>query len=128
MKLSLKFDFTDFYTRILMADFINQQIINALNQKFGDVGQVDDLAFSKENVSITLSLAGEPQPLTLEVNGLSWNTSDGKMHLYFDALICREKIWIQEIFKLIAEKTGRVISFPDSLKLMPLKMLLQKKR
>lgn len=111
-----------------MADFINQQIINALNQKFGDIGQVDDLSFSKGDVSITLSLAGEPQPITLEVNGLSWNTSDGKMNLYFENLICREKIWIQEIFKLIAEKTGRVVSFPDSLKLMPLKMLLQKKR
>lgn len=111
-----------------MADFINQQIINALNQKFGAVGQVADLAFSKENVSVTLDLAGEPAPITLEVNGLCWNTSDGKMNLYFNELVCRDKIWIQEIFKLIAEKTGRVISFPDSLKLMPLKMLLQKKR
>lgn len=111
-----------------MADFINQQIINALNQKFGEIGHVDDLAFSKESVSLTLSLAGEENPITLEVNGLCWNTSDGKMNLYFDTLICREKAWIREIFKLIAEKTGRVVSFPDSLKLMPLKMLLQKKR
>lgn len=111
-----------------MADFINQQIISALNQKFGNIGQVEDLAFSKENVSITLVLAGEPAPITLEVQGLEWNTSAGKMNLYFSELICHDKLWIQEIFRLIAEKTGRVISFPDSLKLMPLKMLLKKRK
>lgn len=111
-----------------MADFINQQIINALNQKFGNIGSVDDLVFSKENIAITLSLNGEDAPITLEVDGLAWNTSDGKMNLFFENLVCRDKPWIQEIFKLIAEKTGRVVSFPDSLKLMPLKMFLQKKR
>lgn len=111
-----------------MANFISQQIISALNQKFGAVGQVDDLSLSKESVSITLSLAGEDKPLTLEVRGLSWSVSDGKMNLFFSELVCRDKLWVQEVFKLIAEKTGRVVSFPDSLKLMPLKMLLQKKR
>ena len=50
------------------------------------------------------------------------------MNLYFTELRCREKQWVQEIFSILAEKTGRVVSFPDSLKLMPLKMLLQKKR
>ena len=111
-----------------MSDFINRQIINALNQKFGDIGQVDDLSFSRDAVSVTLSLAGEPAPVTLEAAGLAWNVSDGKMNLHFSELRCPEKRWVQEIFKLVAEKTGRVISFPDSLKLMPLKMLLQKKR
>ncbi|MGN0861039.1 MAG: hypothetical protein ACI4P3_04000 [Candidatus Spyradosoma sp.] len=111
-----------------MSDFINRQIINALNQKFGDIGQVDDLSFSRDSVSVTLSLAGEPSPVTLEAAGLAWNVSDGKMNLYFSELRCPEKRWVQEIFKVVAEKTGRVVSFPDSLKLMPLKMLLQKKR
>lgn len=111
-----------------MANFISQQIINALNQKFGNVGQVDDLELGKSDVSITLSLAGEERPVTLEVHGLSWDVSDGKMNLYFDELACRDKLWVQEIFRLIAEKTGRVVSVPDSLKMMPLKMLLQKRR
>lgn len=111
-----------------MANFISQQIINALNQKFGNVGQVDDLEIGKSDVSITLSLAGEERPITLEVHGLSWDVSDGKMNLYFEELTCRDKLWVQEIFRLIAEKTGRVVSVPDSLKMMPLKMLLQKRR
>lgn len=110
-----------------MANFISQQIINALNQKFGSVGQITDLSFSKENVSVTLTLAGEERPITLEANGLSWNVSDGKMNLWFSELICRDKLWIQEILKIVVEKTGSVVSFPDSLKLMPLKMLLKKK-
>ena len=111
-----------------MANFINQQIISALNQKFGEVGQVDDLSFSSDSVSVTLNLAGEPAPVTLEAHGLAWNVSDGKMHVHFSELRCPEKRWVQETFKIVAEKTGREISFPDSIKLMPLKMLLQKKR
>lgn len=111
-----------------MTDFISQQIINALNQKFGAVGRVENLSLDKERVSVTLALAGEEKPLTLEASGLSWNVSDGKMHLHFSELVCRDKLWVQEIFNLVAEKTGRVVSFPDGLKLMPLKMLLKKRR
>jgi len=111
-----------------MANFITDQIVNALNQKFGNIGQVANLDFSKDSVAITLNLAGEESPITLEAHGLSYSVSDGKMNLFFTDLVCREKRWVQEIFKIVAEKTGRVISFPDSLKLMPLKMLLPKKR
>lgn len=111
-----------------MSNFITAQIVNALNQKFGAIGQVSDLSFSRDGISVTLDLSGEERPITLEAEGLSWDTSGGKMNLYFTELRCREKQWVQEIFSILAEKTGRVVSFPDSLKLMPLKMLLQKKR
>lgn len=111
-----------------MGNFITDQIVNVLNQKFGKIGQVADLNLSKDAVKITLDLVGETHPVTLEAHGLSWSVSDGKMNLFFTELVCQEKLWVQEIFKIVAEKTGRVISFPDSLKLMPLKMLLPKKR
>lgn len=108
-------------------DFVSQQIVNVLNQKFGSVGQVTELSLGRTAVSITLNLAGEEKPVTLEVRGLEWSVSDGKMNLFFDELICADKIWLQEIFKIVAEKTGRVVSIPDSMKMMPLKMLLKKK-
>jgi len=111
-----------------MGNFITDQIVNALNQKFGNIGQVADLDLSKDSVAITLNLAGEENQITLEAHGLSYSVTDGKMNLFFTDLVCREKQWVQEIFKIVAEKTGRVISFPDSIKLMPLKMLLPKKR
>lgn len=106
---------------------INEQVTTFLNQRFGEVGQVTDFNFSKGNLSISLALKGEPEIVTLEIAELSYNTSDGKMHLHFNDLRA-SKPWVQEIFKMICEKTGRVISFPDNLKLMPLKMLLPKKR
>ncbi len=111
-----------------MTNFISQQIINALNQKFGNVGSVEALDISKQTISLTLNLNGENAPITLEVRGLEWSVADGKMNLFFDELLCPDKRWVQEIFSLIAEKTGRVFSFPDSLKMMPLKMLLQKRQ
>lgn len=110
-----------------MANFITNQIISALNQKIGAIGQISDLDFSRNSVSITLDLAGEENPVRLEAHGLCYDVSGGKMNLYFDKLICRDKIWVQEIFKMLAEKTGRVISFPDNAKLLPLKMLLKKR-
>lgn len=110
-----------------MSDFINQQIISFLNQRFGKIGEVSDVQFSGGNVSITIALAGEPEIVTLEVHNLSWNTAGGKMNLYYEELNAT-KLWIQEVFCVISEKTGKTISFPDSLKLMPLKMMLPKKR
>ena len=110
-----------------MSDFINNQILSAINQRFGNIGTATALSFSGGNVSLTLELNGEAEPITLEVRELAWNTSDGKMNLHFSDLLAT-KPWVQEIFRLVAEKTNRVISFPDSLKLMPLKMMLPKKR
>ncbi len=106
---------------------INQQVTDFLNQRFGEVGQVTDFNFSRGNVTISLALKGEPEIVTLEISELCYNTSDGKMNLYYTDLRAT-KPWVQEIFKMISEKTGRMISFPDNLKLMPLKMLLPKKR
>lgn len=108
-------------------DFVSQQIISVLNQKFGTVGRVDDISLGRTAISVTLSLVGEEKPVTLEVHGLEWSTSDGKMNLFFDELVCTDKIWVQEIFRIVGEKTGHVFSFPDSMKTMPLKMLLKKR-
>lgn len=106
---------------------INQQVKDFLNQRFGEVGQVTDFNFSKGNLTISLALKGEPEDITLEIEALCYDTSDGKMNLYYSDLRAT-KPWVQEIFKMVSEKTNRTVSFPDNLKLMPLKMLLPKKR
>ena len=36
-----------------MSNFITDQIVNALNQKFGAIGQVSDLSFSRDGISVT---------------------------------------------------------------------------
>ena len=102
---------------------INQQVVTFLNQRFGEVGEVTAFEFSRGNVSISLALKGEPEVVTLEVADLCYSVSDGKMNLHYSELRAT-KPWVQEIFRMVSEKTGRTISFPDSMKLMPLKMLL----
>lgn len=106
---------------------INQQVKDFLNQRFGEVGQVTDFNFSGGNLTISLDLKGEPEIVTLEITDLCYNTSDEKMNLFYSDLRA-SKPWVQEIFKMVSEKTNRTVSFPDNLKLMPLKMLLPKKR
>lgn len=106
---------------------INKQVLDFLNQRFGEVGQVTDFNFSQGNLSISLLLKGETEIVTIEVTDICYNTSDGKMNLYYSDLRAT-KPWLQEIFKMVNGKTGRTVSFPDHLKLMPLKMLLPKKR
>ncbi len=104
----------------------NKQIIDFLNQRFGEIGQVSDFDFSNGNLKISLALKGEPEIITLCANDICYTVSDGKMNLHYSSL-SSTKEWVNEIFKVVSEKTGNSFSFPDSMRLMPLKMMIPKK-
>ncbi len=105
----------------------NKQITDFLNQHLGEIGQVTDFDFSGGNVTISIALKGEKEIVTLRATELCYDVSDGKMNLYYSSLTATKE-WLNEIFKMISAKTGNTFSFPDSLRLMPLKMLIPKKR
>ncbi len=106
---------------------INKQITDFLNQRFGEIGQVTDFDFSGGSLRISLALKGEAEIVTIQIQGLCYTTADGKMNLFYEKMES-SKPWLNEIFKIVREKNGDSFSFPDNMKLMPLKMLLPKKR
>lgn len=108
---------------------IGKQIMPLVNGAIGEkVGNMTDFAFSGGNLTLTIELKGEEgAPVSLKINGIAYRVEDGKMNIYFDKAEA-SRPWLQGILELVGEKTGNKFSIPDSMRLMPLKMLLPKKK
>ncbi|MDR2980981.1 MAG: hypothetical protein LBV12_01895 [Puniceicoccales bacterium] len=108
-----------------MGNFISDQLAKFLNQRMEGVGTVDDLDLGSDSISATISLIGETESVKLDVNGIRWSTSDGKLHLHFHTARA-SRPWLQAILNIASEKTGKRISIPDKLSLTPVKMMFPK--
>ncbi|MCR5184342.1 MAG: hypothetical protein K6B46_06570 [Opitutales bacterium] len=108
---------------------IGKQLMPAINNMIGDkVGNVTRFDFSGGNLALTIELKGEEKlPLELTISNIAYRVEDGKMNIYFET-VTASRPWLSGIFEMVAEKTGKKFSIPDSMRLMPLKMLLPKKK
>lgn len=108
-----------------MGNFINDQITKFLNQKMQGVGQIDNLQIEDNAIKVTIALNGEPEPVQLEILGISWSTSSGTLHIYFESARA-SKVWLQALLNIAAEKTGKRLSIPDKFSLAPIKMMFRR--
>lgn len=108
---------------------IGKQIMPAVNNMIGEkVGNLTKFSFSGGNLILTLELKGEEDvPVELSINNIAYRVEGGNMNIYFESASA-SRPWLQGVFELIGEKTGNKFSIPDSMRLMPLKMLLPKKK
>lgn len=110
-----------------MGNFISDQLTKYLNQRLDRIGSVDSLEIATGSLKATLNLRGEEVPIRLEFSGIYWNSEDGKFNLHYDRA-CASREWIQAVFDYVGEKSGKVLTIPDTISLMPLKMLFEKSK
>ena len=109
-------------------DTVFEQAKKFLNDKFGNVGTVNELKLSGGNAFARVLLRGESTSTDIEVSGLSYQVRDGRFILYFERIRCAQKEWIQALFDILVEKTGGKVEFEDNLKLLPLRAILPSKK
>jgi hypothetical protein len=108
-----------------MGNFINDQLSKFLNQRLAGVGSVDSLDLGHDSLSAKISLLGEAAPIELRLSGIRWSVEDKHFHIHYGEAFA-SKEWMQGLLNLLSEKTGRRISLPNKLSLMPLKMMFPK--
>jgi hypothetical protein len=98
-------------------------LAKALGDRLGDAGRVTDLSLARGAVRMTLELRGQPEPVGLFAEGLSW-TSDG------DHLVVRWETagssleWVDLLIREAGRRCDRRVRLADSLRLAPIKLLL----
>jgi hypothetical protein len=108
-----------------MSSFIGEQLTKYINKHIEGVGSVQSLEVGRDIITASVNLSGESEPLQLELGGIRWSTSEGTFHLHFHTALA-SKPWIQGVLNIVAQKTGKRISFPDRFSLAPVKMMFPK--
>jgi hypothetical protein len=101
------------------------EVAKLLNARLGDVGQVTDLSLGRGSFRLTLDLAGQGAPVTLHAEGLRWNTEGDQLVIRWDRA-GSDLRWADTLVRALGERSGHRVSLPDSLRLMPVKLLLPK--
>lgn len=110
-----------------MGNFISDQILKFLNPRIVGIGIIETFELGDASAVATVRLHGEMDTVRVELTGISWSVEAGKFRIHY-ATATASKLWIQGILDLLAEKNGKVLSFPDKLSLMPVKMLFPKQK
>lgn len=99
------------------------EIARQLGARLGEAGKVTAVSLGRGSVRLTLELAGQVAPVELRADGLRWQTEDDRMVIRWDAA-GSSLPWVDALIRSFSERAGREIRLPDSLRLMPLKLLL----
>jgi len=101
------------------------EVAKLLNARLGDFGKVTDLSLGRGSFRLSVDLAGQGAPVTLFAEGLRWNTAGDKMFIRWDRA-GSDLAWVDALVRTLGERSGHQVSLPDSLRLMPIKLLLPK--
>jgi len=94
-----------------------------LSERLGDAGSVRSLALGKGSVRLELDLAGQPGPVEISAEGLSWEP-DGEAVVVRWASVGSSLAWLDRLAAAASARAGNRLRVPDSLRLLPLKLLL----
>ncbi len=101
------------------------EVAKLLNARLGDVGKVTDVSLGRGSFRLTLDLAGQGTPVTLFADGLRWSTESDHLVIRWDCA-GSDLAWADALVRTLGERSGHKVSLPDSLRLMPIKLLLPK--
>ena len=99
------------------------EIAKLLSARLGEAGKVSAVALGRGSLRLTLDLAGQGAPVDLHAEGIRWSTEG-------DQLIVRwEKAgsslpWVDALIRALAARANHELRLADSLRLMPLKLIL----
>jgi hypothetical protein len=102
---------------VVIADFITR--------KLGGAGNVTQCELGQEDFEITLQLEGQPDPVTLNVKGITWSVQETTFILHCQTVHCSLP-WLETLIQNWLRDHQQQVRWPDHIKFIPLKLKLRK--
>lgn len=102
---------------------LEAEIAKFVSQRFADVGAVTALEFAGADVAATLTLQGQPEPVTFRVTGLNWASDGTTFTLRYREASCSLP-WMHAALRHWSQRTQSTITLKEDLRLLPLKFKL----
>lgn len=99
------------------------ELARLLTARLGEAGRVTGLSLGRGSVRLTLELAGQGAPVELHADGLRWTTEEGQLVVRWDKA-GSSLAWADALLRALAARANHELRLPDSLRLMPLKLIL----
>jgi hypothetical protein len=97
-----------------------------LGDRLGDIGAVREVALGKDSVRLVLDLAGQPGPVELSAEGLAWEPDGDAVALHWTRA-GSSLPWLDRLAAALSARAGNRLRIPDSIRLVPLKLLLPRR-
>jgi len=102
---------------------LEAEIAKFVAQRFTDVGEITLLELVGANVSATLRLQGQAEPVSFRVTGLNWSSDGTTFTLRFREATCSLP-WLHAVLRHWCQRTQSTVTLKDDLRLLPLKFKL----
>ena len=102
---------------------LEAEIAKFVSQRFADVGEITALELAGADVSATLTLQGQPEPVSFRVTGLHWASDGTTFTLRYHEASCSLP-WLHAVLRHWSQRTQSTITLKEDLRLLPLKFKL----
>jgi hypothetical protein len=102
---------------------LEAEIAKFASQRFADVGEITALELAGADVSATLTLHGQAEPVSFRVTGLNWSSDGTTFTLRFREATCSLP-WLHAVLRHWCLRTRSTVTLKEDLRLLPLKFKL----
>jgi hypothetical protein len=102
---------------------LEAEIAKFVSQRFADVGEITLLELAGADVSATLTLQGQAEPVSFRVTGLNWSSDGTTFTLRFREASCSLP-WLHAVLLHWSQRTQSTVTLKEDLRLLPLKFKL----
>jgi hypothetical protein len=102
---------------------LEAEIAKFVSQRFTDVGEITLLELAGADVSATLTLQGQAEPVSFRVTGLNWSSDGTTFTLRFREASCSLP-WLHAVLRHWCLRTQSTLTLKEDLRLLPLKFKL----
>jgi hypothetical protein len=102
---------------------LEAEIAKFVSQRFADVGEITALELAGADISATLMLQGQAEPVSFRVTGLNWSSDGTTFTLRFREATCSLP-WLQAVLRQWSLRTQSTVTLKEDLRLLPLKFKL----
>jgi hypothetical protein len=102
---------------------LEAEIAKFVSQRFADVGEITLLELVGADVSATLTLQGQAEPVSFRVTGLNWSSDGTTFTLRFREASCSLP-WLHAVLLHWCQRTESTVTLRENLRLLPLKFKL----
>jgi hypothetical protein len=102
---------------------LEAEIAKFVSQRFPDVGEITMLELAGADVTATLTLQGQAEPVTFRVSGLNWASDGTTFTLRYREATCSLP-WLHAVLRHWSLRTQATVTLKEDLRLLPLKFKL----
>jgi len=102
---------------------LEAEIAKFASQRFAEVGEITALELAGADVSATLTLHGQAEPVSFRVTGLNWSSDGTTFTLRFREATCSLP-WLHAVLRHWCLRTRSTVTLKEDLRLLPLKFKL----